>query len=163
MKKHRRRKKRDTTLAMIQSYFPYVEMVKDATDRAVVEVTEHDNKHSDVKSHKTCALALACTRFFHADGVIIGLTTSWIIINKTAMRFRNSGTTSREITSFDRKAGFDAGKYLLVPASKSNRLGMERSHNPFRKSGSGNGKRAFRHYTRNVRTTLRRHAAPEVI
>jgi hypothetical protein len=157
MKRHRN-KKRDSSLAMIQSYFPFVEMVKDATQRAVVEVTADDNTHSDVKSHKTCALALACKRFFHADGVIIGLTTSWIIINKTAMRFMNSGTTSREITSFDRKAGFDAGKYLLTPATDSNRLGSVRAKNPDR-HGKGGPKRAFRHYTRNVRTSLRWHGA----
>lgn len=160
MKKHRKAK-RDTTLAMIQSYFPRVEVVKDASERAVVEVTVSDNTHADVKSHRTCALAIACKRFFHADGVIIGLTTAWVIRGKVAMRFLNSGTTSREITSFDRKAGFDAGRYLLTPAGPTARLGAKRSSNPSR-HGTGSGSRRFRHYTRNVRTTLRA-GSPEIV
>jgi hypothetical protein len=142
-----------TSLAMIRRYFPAVITVEDARKAAIVEVTESDNSHADVKSHRTCALALACIRFFHADGVIIGLTTSWIVRGKVATRFKNAATVSREITSFDRKAGFDAGKYLLTPATETSRLGRERSTNPNRQSRLS-GTRAFRHYTRNVRTTL---------
>lgn len=146
---------------MIQRYFPTVQSVRDATKPAIVEVTAHDNSHSDVKSHRTCAFALACTRFFHADGVIIGLTTSWIIRNRVATRYSNAATISREITSFDRKAGFDEGLYLLTPASETARLGTKRSHNP-RRSGTSKGIRKFRHYTRNVRTSLSRYAVPGV-
>jgi hypothetical protein len=143
----------NTSLAMIRRYFPAVITVEDARKTAIVEVTESDNSHAEVKSHRTCALALACVRFFHADGVIIGLTTSWIVRGTIATRFKNAATVSREITSFDRKAGFDAGRYLLTPANKAGRLGMVRSANPNRQSRRS-GTRAFRHYTRNVRTTL---------
>jgi hypothetical protein len=143
----------NTSLAMIRRYFPEVTAVEDAQKKAIVEVTASDNSHADVKNHRTCALALACTRFFHADGVIIGLTTSWIIRGRTATRYKNAATVSREITSFDRKAGFDAGLYLLTAATASSRLGLVRSANPKRQSRKS-GTRAFRHYTRNVRTTL---------
>ena len=143
----------NTSLAMVRRYFPAVQRVEDATKTAIVEVTPYDNSHSDVRNHRTCALALACKRFFKADGVVIGLTTSWIIRGKIATRYHNSGTVSREITSFDRKAVFDAGKYLLTPAPECNRLGMTRStHN--KRQGAGGKPRVFRHYTRNVRASL---------
>lgn len=152
------------SLRMVRRYFPNVTTVEDAEKPVIVEVTVADNKHSDVKSHVTCALAIACKRFFNADGVIIGLTTSWIIRGKVATRYSNAGTVSREITSFDRKAGFDAGHYLLTPTPKANRLGTIRSKNParagkgpFKKIGTG-----FRHYTRGVRTTLGHYPLPEV-
>lgn len=163
MKKHRTNKI-SSSLAMIRRYFPLVEITKDALKPAVVEVTPHDNSHSDVRSHRTCALALACKRFFNADGVIIGLTTSWIIQGKVATRYHNSGTTSREITSFDRKAGFDAGSYLLAPATETQRLGTKRAYDPVRKAtGAGIRKPRFRHYTRNVRSTLRGELSMEPV
>jgi hypothetical protein len=153
MNNKHRKKRISGSLIMIKRYFPKVERVEDAGKPVIVEVTADDNSHADVKSHRTCALALACKRFFHADGVIIGLTISWIVRGKVATRFMNAGTVSREITSFDRKAGFDAGFYLLTPASVTARLGTERSTNP-RRSGKAKGTRAFRHYTRNVRASL---------
>jgi hypothetical protein len=141
---------------MIRRYFPMVELVKDATKPMVVTVTGDDNANADVKNHRTCALAIAATRCFHADGAIIGMTTSWLIKGRTAFRFMNAETVTREITSFDRKAGFDAGMYLLSPPSACNRLGLVRSNNPHRSRGNGNRKGpAFRHYTRNVRASLR--------
>jgi hypothetical protein len=142
------------SLAMIKRYFPKVESVEDADKPVIVEVTADDVSHAKVKDHETCALAIACKRTFKADGVIIGMTTSWIVRAKMATRFRNAGTISREITSFDRKAGFDAGYYLLTPASPSNKLGTQRAYDPVRNSKGGKGVRKFRHYTRNVRASL---------
>jgi hypothetical protein len=149
-------------LSMVRQYFPQVKRISDATKKEIVEVTQADNQHADVKSHRTCALAIACKRFFSADGVIIGLTTAFIIKGKVAFRFRLADTVSREITSFDRKAGFDAGLYLLVAPCPSDKLGKERSKDPVRKAKDGKGRKAqFRHYTRNVRTTLGRYSAQE--
>lgn len=159
--KHRKKQSiGGNSLAMVKTFFPKVEFVEDARTPAIVEVTKADNDNADVKSHRTCALAIACKRFFAADGVIIGLTTSWIVRGKVATRYQNSGTTSREITSFDRKAGFDTGRYLLTPAPETARLGRVRSHNPNRR-GEKKGIRSFRHYTRNVRTSLV-HGHPEI-
>jgi hypothetical protein len=161
--KHRKSKAiGGNSLGMVKGYFPKVETVEDADKPVIVEVTKADVTNSTVKNHETCALALACKRYFHADGVIIGLTTSWIVRGKVATRFRNAGTVSREITSFDRKAGFDIGFYLLAPASPSNRLGLERAYDPVRKAKNGKGKHSFKHYTRNVRTTLGHHPTAEV-
>jgi hypothetical protein len=159
--KHRRKSIGGNSLAMVKTYFPKAEIVEDATNPAIVEVTTADNNNADVKSHRTCALAIACKRFFKADGVIIGLTTSWIVRGKVATRYRNAGTVSREITSFDRKAGFDTGLYILSPASPSNRLGLERSYDPVR-AGTKKGIRKFKHFTRNVRTSLLHHSGPVI-
>jgi hypothetical protein len=156
MTKHR--KHRSGSLGMIRKYFPKVDYVEDATKPEIVEVTASDNANSDVKSHKTCALALACRRFFKADGVIIGLTTSWIVRGRMATRFHNAATVSREITSFDRKAGFDEGLYLLTPASECSKLGTVRAYDPVRK-GTRKGVKAFRHFTRGVRSSLASHQA----
>lgn len=160
MKTRKKRKIGGNSLAMVRTFFPKVQFVEDATVPAIVEVTDSDNNNADVKSHRTCALAIACKRFFKADGVIIGLTTSWIVRGDKATRYSNAGTVSREITSFDRKAGFDAGRYLLSPASPAGRLGLVRSDNPNRHSRKS-GTRSFRHYTRNVRTSLAHHGNPE--
>lgn len=142
------------SLAMIRRYFPKVEKVQDAAKPVIVEVTADDVSHATVKDHETCALAIACKRTFKADGVIIGMTASWIVRGKVATRFHNAGTVSREITSFDRKAGFDVGFYLLSPASASARLGTVRATNPYRSGKTPSTKRVFRHYTRNVRASL---------
>lgn len=165
MKKHRGKAKTigGNSLSMVKGYFPNVEKVEDADKPVIVEVTAADVARSTIKSHETCALAIACKRFFKADGVIIGLTTSWIVRGKVATRFRNAGTVSREITSFDRKAGFDVGFYVLAPASPSNRLGLERAYDPVRTGKKGKGIRKFKHFTRNVRTTLGHFPTPGLV
>lgn len=138
---------------MIRGFFPLVAKVKDADHAMVVEVTKADVDHSNIKDHKTCALAVCCTRSFHADGVIIGLTTAYIIRGNTAMRFMLNDSISREITSYDRGAGYDEGEYMLVPPSPSSRLGVPRT--PASRTHGGGRKRGFRHYTRNVRASIR--------
>jgi hypothetical protein len=143
------------SLAICRHFFPQVTRVVDAEKPELVDVTPHDADHADVKSHLTCALAIACKRFFKADGVIIALTISYIVKGKTATRFFNTGTISREITSFDRKAGFDVGLYNLVPPSPAHRFGAPRKSG---RSGAHTGRgflpKRFRHYTKGVRTSL---------
>jgi len=142
------------SLALVQRFFPKVEAVEDAVKPVIVEVTANDNKIANIKSHRTCALAVACKRTFRADGVLIGLTTSYIVKGKIAYRYKNADTVSREITSFDRKAGFDVGFYHLTPASPAARLGMKPS-NPGRPSGKHSKKpKRFMHFTTGVRTAL---------
>ena len=64
--------KNQKSMAIVRFFFPQVENVIDSLKGALIEVTLSDASHGDVKNHKTCALAIACKRFFHADGVIIG-------------------------------------------------------------------------------------------
>jgi len=141
-------------LAVVRRYFPKVDTVKDATKVAFVEVTSKDNTNSKVKDHQTCALALACVRFFKADGVIIGLTTSYIITGTLATRYKNADTVSREITSFDRKAGFDTGFYNLVPPSPASRLDAAKLRGDTHPKTGNPARHGFKHFTKNVRTTL---------
>jgi hypothetical protein len=143
-------------LRIVRSHgFPQVEKVVDATRPAVVEVTASDNKNAVALHHNQCAFALACVRDLRADGVIIGMTTSYIIKGKTAIRYRNTETLGREITSFDRKAGFDIGFYHLSPCSPSNAMGKSHQARSGRSGKSYNKMGHYRHYTKNVRATLR--------
>lgn len=141
-------------LRMINSFFGKVAKVVDADKQMVVNVTRADIEKSHMKNHKTCALAVCCQRSFHADGVIIGLTTAYIIKGNTAYRFKLTGTISREITSFDRGAGYDEGEYLLVPPPPSSRLGAGRPSVAPGGATTGKGPKHFRHITGRVRTTL---------
>lgn len=145
-----------SAINLVRSFFPKVTEVRDADKPAIVEVTQNDNRVANIKSHKTCALAVACKRSFSADGVLIGLTISYIIKGKIAYRYKNTDTISREITSFDRKAGFDIGFYQLTPLSPSCRLGVKHV-NPNRPSGpKGRKTKRFMHFTTGVRTALGR-------
>ena len=146
--------KNQKSMAIVRFFFPQVENVIDSLKGALIEVTLSDASHGDVKNHKTCALAIACKRFFHADGVIIGLTTSYIVKGKTAIRFSNPDSISREITSFDRKAGFDIGFYNLCAISPGRRLGVHRSGKSGKSASHGKRVKGYRHYTSGVRTTL---------
>ena len=142
-------------LKMVQFYFPKVKRVVDAEKSVVVEVTRGDLAKSKVKDHRTCALAISCTRTFHADGVLIGLTRSYIIKGNTAHRYENGESISREITSFDRKAGFDIGFYKLVAPSPTTRLGNYTTGSKTRPAKPKNQRRLM-HFTGGVRTVLGR-------
>jgi hypothetical protein len=144
----------EKALRMIRTFFPLVEKVYDADNAIVVNVTRADIAKSKEKDHKTCAFAVCCKRAFNADGVIIGLTTAYIIKDKTATRFKIGDSVSREITSFDRHAGFDEGEYMLSPACPSSRLGVPRTPSTAHGRTTGRGPRHFRHFTGKVRTTL---------
>lgn len=143
-----------SSLGIVRNYFPKVTTVRDARRPVIVDVTQNDNKIANIKSHRTCAMAVACKRAFKADGVLIGLTTSYIIIGKVAHRYKHADTVSREITSFDRRAGFDIGRYQLSPPSPSNRLGARVPINPDRPSGKHTKNKRFMHFTTGVRTAL---------
>ena len=146
-----------SALRIVTRYFPQVNSVNDAQRPIIVEVTSDDVEQSKVKDHLTCALAVACKRAFKADGVIIGLTRSYIIKGFTATRYQNAETISREVITFDRfgKSGFDTGYYALSPVCPSSKLG-----NPHRSGASGKknpkSKPRFRHFTSGVRTVLGR-------
>jgi len=136
-----------TSLRIVQKHFPNVEIVSDAEKEILIEVTPTDNTSKAVKNPLICAFARACQRAFTADGVIIGLTISYIVKGKKAMRYKNPESVSREIVSFDRKAGFTPGVYQLSPINPASRLGV--SHRGG--SNSKNPKPRHRHVTSRVR------------
>lgn len=140
-------------LKTIQRFFPKVDHVEDATKPLVIEVTKKDNESAAVKKHDGCALAVACKRKTKSDGVIVGTTTAYIINGHEAIRYKLLGTTTREIVSNDRGAGFDIGVYPLKVPTAANRLGVKRGKDPVNKGTGKNGAK-FRHYTSGIRTVL---------
>lgn len=145
------KKQRNMALSMIRNYFPKVNKVVDAKKALALEITDADSVHSDVRTHRTCALAVCAKRVTKADGVIVGLATTYIIHGPIATRYKNGPALSREITAFDRRAGFATGRYQLTPFPPSKELGTEKPTGP--KDSSGKPKR-FRHITKGVRTVL---------
>lgn len=146
-----------SALRIVQYYFPRVTRVNDAEKPTLIEVTRADNDWANDKDHKTCSFAVACKRMLHADGIIVGMTRTYVIKGNIATRYSNPDTLSREITSFDRKAGFDTGLYTLVPPCPSMRFGVARTRGTSSKSKSGKGPKTYRHFTRGVRTVLGSH------
>jgi hypothetical protein len=112
-----------TALEIVRRFHPDVESVKDSTKPLIIEVTKKDASSTAVKNHKECAMAMACKRQLKADGIIICLSTSYIIKGKQATRYKTTETVSREVVSFDRKAGFETGIYELARIPKSSKLG----------------------------------------
>src|SRR5689334_4798367 len=89
-------------LKTIQKFFPRVTNVMDADNDVVVEVTAKDEQNSKKKNHSECALATACKRQEKANGVIVSVSTAYIIKGDTATRFKVPEAASREVISYDR-------------------------------------------------------------
>ena len=66
-------------LAIVQRYFPKVKEVADADSPITIEVTDRDSKSAAVRNHESCAMAVACKRKTKSDGVIVSITTAYII------------------------------------------------------------------------------------
>src|SRR5882762_5363323 len=111
------------TLGIVQKFFPNVIEVHDADDDLLLEVTENDSRSGSIKDHSHCAFARACQRKFKARGVIISVSTAYIVQKEGAIRYQLPESVSREIVSFDRKGGFAEGDYMLLAPPKDNRLG----------------------------------------
>ena len=140
-------------LSRIRKYFPNVRTVKDAVESLPVSVTKGDVATSKRRKHSECAMAVACKRSEHADGMIVATAIAYVIKNTTATRFLVPHSVAREIISFDRGAGFEPGEYKLVAPPKSQRLeNIGGGHGPHRKRGTG--KKPLIHRTTDVRAIL---------
>jgi hypothetical protein len=137
-----------SSLAIVRKHFPQVEIVIDGTRPVTIKVNGRDTTSKAIKNPLICAFALSCQRAFRADGVIIGLTSSYIIKGRHALRYKNPESVSREIVSFDRNAGFEEGVYQLSTVEPSRRFGVA-----VHRGGNLTGKmgKRFRHVTKNVR------------
>jgi hypothetical protein len=112
----------------IQRLFPRVEEVVDADTPVSVHVTEDDcDSRAQKMNPNECAMARALKRQFKANGAIIGLSKSYLIRGKRALRFTTPATVGREITSFDRHHDFAPGDYKLAAVSRSQRMGASYS------------------------------------
>jgi len=144
-----------SALHIVQHFFPNVTRVTDADENVRLEVTSADDKVASKKDHNGCALAVACKRRFGLEGVIISRTTAYLVRLRSAIRYQLPPSTSREIVSFDRGAGFAPGVYQLNKIPKAVRLGTERGESTSNeKSHNGNLTKRFRHVTTGVRTVL---------
>jgi hypothetical protein len=110
------------SLAIVRKYFPKVTEVEDGDTKLQVEVTSADSKSAAVRNHEACAMAVACKRKFKADGVIVSISTAYIIKGKKAIRYEVPEAVQREIVSFDREAGFAPGEYELRPVPPTETL-----------------------------------------
>ena len=130
-----------TALQVVQKFFPEVTEVVDASRNQVIEVTQQDEKTAKKKSHKTCAMAVACKRKFNLDGVVISVNRAYLVKGKKARRFTLPESVSREVVSFDRNGGFEPGEYELNKIPPSSRLDR------VIKSGNGHGGGHVNSYT----------------
>lgn len=145
-----------TALAVVRKFFPEVEVVVDAGRNALIEVTSKDQAIAKKKSHKTCAMAVACKRKFHLDGVIMSVSTAYLIKGNKARRFKLPPSVEREVVSFDRGGGFEAGEYELTRVPASMKLDRPESmkrpgHGP---QNRGAGNRKHIHRTGGIRMSL---------
>lgn len=107
----------------VKRLFPNVETVVDATKPVEISVNRRDCKESKRLNPSECALARAGRRELKSDGVIIGVSTSYVIRGTQAIRFETPESVQREIVSFDRHQDFAPGDYYLTPKAPSMRLG----------------------------------------
>ena len=142
-------------LSVVRKFFPQVRRVTDASRNAAIEVTAEDAKSPGKKDHVHCAMAVACKRKFHLDGVIISRSVAYLIKGKNARRFKLNDSVAREVVSFDRGAGFSPGKYELSKISPVNKMGLGvRPKRPKDNAKRDGVPKRFRHVTTRVRSVL---------
>lgn len=144
-----------SALSIVQQAFPHVNRVLDAKEDSFIEVTKRDTKSATVRNHKACAMAVACKRKLKLDGVIMPISTAYLIKDDIATRYLVPASVSREIVAFDRNAIFEPGEYRLKAATESSKLNGVRGTYPA-KSGKANGNLAkrFQHKTEGIRASL---------
>lgn len=113
--------------SFLHRHFPNVKEVVDATKAVKVIVQSRDNVEGRKKQPTECAMAKAMRREFNADGVIIGLSRSYIIRGDKAVRYQTPDSVARELVSFDRHQDFAPGVYSLSPISPSSHRGYSGS------------------------------------
>lgn len=147
MKPKLKNHKKPSGKSFLRKHFPQVREVIDATKPVKVVVSAKDNTDGQKNQPTECAMAKAMRREFKADGVIIGLSVSYIIKGTQAIRYKTTDTVAREITSFDRHQDFAPGVYGLSPISPANR-----TDHPRGKPSGTNPARMVHKTTARVRT-----------
>jgi hypothetical protein len=101
----------------VTDLFPQVTKLVKSRKPVSISVNEKDCATGMKMQATECAMAKAIKRQFQADGVIIRLSTSYVIKGDKAIAFRTPDTVAREIVSFDRNHDFAAGQYHLGPVN----------------------------------------------
>lgn len=141
-----------TALEIVQKAFPSVTKVVDARKDTEVEVTKRDTTSATVRNHKACAMAVACKRKMDLDGVIMSVSTAYLIKGATATRYKVPSSVSREIVTFDRGAAFEPGEYKLKGICDSQKL--DRVRGAINRSGAPTKAKRFHHKTTDIRASL---------
>lgn len=105
-----------SALEIVRGYFPGVKEVNDAKKGVEIEVTRPDVSNAERRSHRTCAMAVACKRKMDLDGVIISVKTAYLIKGNKATRYKVPESVSREVVSFDRGSQFESGNLHAAKA-----------------------------------------------
>lgn len=144
-----------SALSIVQEVFPNVTKVVDAKKDSTIEVTKRDTTSATVRNHKACAMAVACKRKLDLDGVIMSVSSAYLVKDNVATRYLVPQAVAREITAFDRNAVFEPGEYVLKAATETQKLNGVRGEYP-QKSGKANGNLAkrFYHKTEGIRASL---------
>ncbi len=150
-----------TALEVVRKFFPEVNDVQDAGRNATIEVTEKDQRTAHKKSHKTCAMAVACKRKFECDGVVISVNRAYLVKGRVARRYMLPESVSREVVSFDRHGEFEPGEYELGKVPPSSRLDRIIKKGNGHGSGSATTVRKHIHRTGGIRTALGSKMAAE--
>src|SRR5262245_42057702 len=145
----------------VKRLFPEAEFVVDANKPVNVSVNKKDCADAKELDPTNCALAKAAKRELQADGVIIGISSSYIIKGKQAIRFQTPESVRREIVSFDRHHDFAPGDYYLTPKSPSTKLGTSYRRTPHSSGTSKNAKRKIHKGSARVRVLPRGHEGVE--
>ena len=109
----------------LKRMFPNMTSIVDAKAPVEVHVNKRDCDGATPLDLGHCAMARAAMREFKVDAVVIGISTSYLIKGKKAIRFKTPSSVQREIVSFDRHHDFQPGTYRLVPHAPALRLGYQ--------------------------------------
>jgi hypothetical protein len=129
-------------LATVQSYYPQVERVVDATSKLAIRVGKADFSSAKRADPNGCALARACQHTTGVDGALITRSVAYIIDDTTAIRYRIRTHDRAKIRMFDKRGDFAPGDYILrAPKGYWEKLGANKGHS-WGIPGSGKGKPA---------------------
>ncbi len=138
----------------IRKMFPNVTNVVNSKEPIRVEVSRSDSQNASSKDPMNCAMARACKRKYKLDGVIISLSTAYLIKGETATKYKVPASLSREVVTFDRSKSFEPGEYMLSRVPPSEMVGYDGGdrRSPHTKKGKKTGPATrFFHKTENVR------------
>lgn len=142
------------SLDIVRRFFPKVTKVRDAKDSIDIEVTPADIRSSATKDHNSCAVATACKRAMHLDGVIVSRSMAYLVKGGVATRYHVPARVTREVVAFDRGGSFEPGEYRLNRPDEHIALGHNRERG---KPTPGSTKKHRPHQlTANIRTALTR-------
>lgn len=148
-------KLRTRALGIVRKFFPNVTSVTDATKPVTIEVTKRDAASEGKKDHKACAMAVACKRKLHLDGVVISRSVAYLVKDAVATRYGVPEQVAREVVAFDRGGAFEPGEYRLDKPTRIKLLGAAKDADgrpEHSKTKAGRGEP--HHMTTNIRTAL---------